>query len=326
MIHPMGRRQLVGAALLAALPVGSARAQTSFASWLADFRRHAERAGIRRQTLDRVLPGVSPIDRVIELDRRQPEGRMTFAEYRTRVVSSTRVERGRELGALHRAELKRTHDYWGIPPQVVVALWGVESSYGEFKGRFPVIDALATLAWEGRRASFFRGELVSALRILQDGDVTPDRMYGSWAGAMGQCQFMPSTFLRYAVDSDGDGRRDIWDSLPDVFGSISSYLRGAGWESGYRWGREVMLPGRREPLQTGLEHRAPLHRWADLGLKSLDGSALPRLELPASLLVPDGFAGPSFLVYDNFRVLMTWNRSTYFGLSVGLLSDSLDEP
>lgn len=314
--------QASGALAVASWP-GSVSAAETFPEWLRGMRAEAAKAGIRQSTLDRAFDGVKPIDRVIELDRKQPESRMTFAEYRRRVISDARIRRGRELRREHAAELAKVRDRYGVPPEIVVALWGVESSYGEFKGTFKVVDSLATLAWEGRRASLFRRELLSALRILDAGHVTPERMYGSWAGAMGQCQFMPSTFLSYAVDGDGDGRRDIWNSLPDVFASIANYLAGAGWDAGDRWGREVRLPARRADLVIGLEHKAPLSTWADLGVRPMDSDVLPTPAMNASLLDMGDGRGPNFLVYNNFRTLMVWNRSTYFALSVGLISDQL---
>ena len=304
-------------ALAAAACPDTGLAAPSFPQWLQEFRAEAAKAGISRATLDRAFDGMKPLDRVIELDRRQPESQMSFAEYRRKVISDTRIRRGRDLRRQHAAALARVRDRYGVPPEIVVALWGVESSYGDFKGTFKVVDALATLAWEGRRASFFRKELISALRILDRGDITPAGMYGSWAGAMGQCQFMPSTFLHYAADGDGDGRRDIWNSLPDVFASIASYL------SGDRWGREVRVPGRGKELRTGLDHKAPLRIWAELGVRPLDGDVLPTPAMNASLLDMGSGGGPNFLVYDNFRTLMIWNRSTYFALSVGLISDMI---
>jgi membrane-bound lytic murein transglycosylase B len=321
---PTRRRLLAtSCALAVSASPGAGSAAEGFPTWLRAFRAEAVRAGIARSTLERAFDGVEPIPRVIELDRKQPESRMSFAEYRGRVVSDARIRRGRELRRQHAAELVKVRDRYGVPAEIVVALWGVESGYGEHRGKFRVVDALATLAWEGRRASFFRKELLSALRILDAGDVRPDAMYGSWAGAMGQCQFMPSTFLSYAVDGDGDGRRDIWDTLPDVFASIANYLAGAGWSTGDRWGREVRLSSARADLRTGLDHKAPLTRWAELGVRPLDDDVLPTPAMTASLLDMGDGGGPSFLVYDNFRTLMRWNRSTYFALSVGLISDML---
>jgi membrane-bound lytic murein transglycosylase B len=323
----LSRRRLAAACTgaLGLLAPLSSEAGQSFAAWLEGLRKEALAAGVRRATLDRALAGLEPIPRVIELDQRQPESRLSFREYRERVLSLGRIERGRDLAREHASLLARVRERYGVPPRVIVALWGVESSYGEFKGRFSVVGSLATLAHEGRRASLFRRELISALRILDAGDVAPADMYGSWAGAMGQSQFMPSTYLSYAVDFDGDGRRDIWRSLPDVFASIANYLARSGWQPGYVWGREVLAPRRVEPHRLGLEHKAPLAEWHALGVRPLDQSSLPPVAIKASLLAMDEGAGPSFLVYDNFRVFMVWNRSTYFALSVGLLSDAIGE-
>jgi membrane-bound lytic murein transglycosylase B len=204
---------------------------------------------------------------------------------------------------------------------VIVALWGVESTYGAYHGEFPVIAALATLAYDGRRAGFFRTELLQALKIVDHGDVTAERMTGSWAGAMGQNQFMPSSYHAYAVDYDHDGRRDIWTSLPDVFASIANYLAKAGWNDRYTWGRKVRLPSTIDGELAGLQQRKPLPEWQALGVRRDNGADLPVASLSASLLRTDEGQGPAYLVYDNFRVLMAWNRSTYFALTVGELAD-----
>jgi membrane-bound lytic murein transglycosylase B len=309
--------------LLAAIP--RAGAAEAFPAWLAGLRREARGRGIRDRTLDEALAGVRPIPAVIEADRRQPEGRLTFTEYRRRVVSETRIDKGRQLLAAHRDLLARVEARHGVPAEVMVALWGIESNFGERQGSYPVFAALATLAHDGRRAAFFRRELLDALEIVDRGHIDAGRMLGSWAGAMGQNQFMPSSYLRYAVDFDGDGRRDIWGSLPDVFASMASYLAGAGWDARYIWGREVIVPRRVEPARVGLDHRAPLAAWQDLGVRTPDGGTLPSAPIRASLVRMDDGAGPSYLVYGNFRALMAWNRSTYFGVSVGLLSDSLKD-
>jgi membrane-bound lytic murein transglycosylase B len=318
------RRNLLRAAATLALAPRLAAAAESFPAWLDGLRDEARRAGIAPATLDRTLGGLKPIPRVIDLDRRQPETRLTFAEYRARVISDARVRRGRGLRRQHAALLERVAERYGVPAEVIVSLWGIESSFGDSQGSFPVIGALATLAWDGRRAGLFRRELIAALRILDRGDVSPGEMYGSWAGAMGQCQFMPSTYLAYAVDGDGDGRRDIWRSLPDIFASIANYLRAAGWNPGLRWGREVRVPPGAE-LPTGLDHEAPLDDWAKSGVRLADGGPLPAAPVEASLVAVDSGRGPSYLVYANFRAIMVWNRSTYFALSVGLLSDLVRE-
>lgn len=319
MTFVLSRRLVLGAALPALVPV-MARAADPFDAWLEGLRRDARAAGVRAGTLDRALSGLQPIPRVVELDRKQPETRLTFEEYRSRVVTRQRIERGRELAGTHARLLARVQERYGVPARVIVALWGIESNFGTRPGTFPVIASLATLAHDGRRAGFFRKELIAALKILDSGDITPERMIGSWAGAMGQCQFMPSTFLDYAVDFEGDGRRDIWTTLPDVFASAANYLANAGWDPGLRWGRRVSAP---EGLRraAGLDNRAPLRHWQAQGVRLPDGSDLPAAAVEASLLDMDG---PSYLVYPNFRTIMVWNRSTYFALCVGLLSDLIE--
>jgi membrane-bound lytic murein transglycosylase B len=277
--------------------------------------------GISPETLASALDGLEPIERVIELDRRQVEGRITFQEYRKRVLSDERVERGRALLREHQALLEKIGAEYGVQPRFIVALWGIETSYGAWPGNTPVIAALATLAHDGRRAEFFRSELLQALRIIDDGDIEADQMFGSWAGAMGQSQFMPSSYFRNAVDYDGDGRRDIWGTLPDVFASIANYLAKAGWNDRRTWGREVGLPAALGDGLDGLKVRRALPAWQELGVRRADGTALPMVAIDASLLRTDDGAGPAYLVYDNFRVLMAWNRSTYFGLTVGELAD-----
>ena len=304
---------------------GPACAQSgSFDDWLAQFRGEAATEGISAQTLDRALDGLQPIPEVIERDRRQPEGQLTFRDYNRRVLSPTRIERGRELMREHRALLERVAADYGVQPRFIVALWGIESNYGSFTGEFPVIGALATLAYDGRRAAFFRKELLQALRIVEQGDVTPAQMMGSWAGAMGQSQFMPSSYLAHAVDYDHDGRRDIWTSPPDVFASIANYLAKAGWNARHTWGRRVQLSNHLEAEAAGLEVVKPLPEWHALGVKRSNGDDLPVVALDASLLRMDDDEGPAYLVYNNFRVLMAWNRSTYFALTVGELADLID--
>jgi membrane-bound lytic murein transglycosylase B len=292
-----------------------------FDVWLDGLRQDAIEQGIGPATLDAALTGLTPIARVIELDRRQPEGRLSYQQYNQRVLSPTRIERGRQLYREHQDLLERVARDYGVQAPVIVALWGVESTYGTYHGEFPVIGALATLAYDGRRAPFFRRELLRALKIIDHGDVTPERMTGSWAGAMGQNQFMPSSYDAYAVDYDRDGRRDIWTSLPDVFASIANYLAKAGWNDRRTWGRKVRLPSTIDGELAGLERRKPLPQWQALGIRQDDGADLPAIPVSASLLRTDDGQGPCYLVYNNFRVLMAWNRSTYFALTVGELAD-----
>jgi membrane-bound lytic murein transglycosylase B len=315
---------MVALTLSAAPAIALAETQP-FPVWLDGVREEALAQGISPGTLDQAFAGLEPIARVIELDRRQLEGRITYQEYRDRLLSKDRIDQGRRFMREHEALLERVAADYGVQPRFIVALWGIETSYGARTGGYPVIAALATLAYDGRRADFFRRELLNALRIVDQGNIGVDAMFGSWAGAMGQSQFMPSSYVNNAIDYDGDGRRDIWNSLPDVFASIAHYLSGAGWDAGDRWGREVRLPSRNAQLRTGLEHKAPLATWAELGVRSMDGDVLPTAAMTASLLDMGGGGGPNFLVYNNFRTLMVWNRSTYFALSVGLISDKLRE-
>jgi membrane-bound lytic murein transglycosylase B len=322
-LHPSGLAALLVCVLVALH--GSASAQSgSFDDWLLQFRQEAAAEGISAAALEKALDGVQPIPRVIELDQRQPEGRLTFRDYNQRVLSPTRIERGRQLLRAHRGLLDRVAADYGVQPRFIVALWGIESTYGTFTGEYPVIGALATLAYDGRRASFFRKELLQALRIVDQGDVEPAQMMGSWAGAMGQSQFMPSSYLAHAVDYDRDGRRDIWTSPPDVFASIANYLAKAGWNARHTWGRQVQLSDHSAAEAAGLEVVKPLPEWHALGVKRSNGSDLPLVALDASLLRTDDGQGPAYLVYNNFRVLMAWNRSTYFALTVGELSDLIE--
>ncbi len=200
-------------------------------------------------------------------------------------------------------------------------MWGLESDFGRYMSPFPVIDSLATLAHDGRRGDYFRAELLAALRIIDGGHVAPGEMRGSWAGALGQCQFMPSNFFKFAVDYDNDGRRDIWGTLPDVFASIANYLAGFDWRDDQTWGREVRLPAGFDQSLVGLDTIKPIGAWQGLGARLPDGGDLPARQLPASIVMPDGAGGQAYLVYGNFRAILDWNRSTYFALSVGILAD-----
>lgn len=296
-----------------------------FNMWLAAFRSEALAAGISAATLDTTFAGVKPIERVIELDRQQPESVLTFEEYLTRVVPERRIVLGREKFAQHRALLDKVSAEFNVPARFIIALWGIETDYGRLGGNFPVVAALATLAYEGRRAALFRSQLLDALHILDSGDVALGDLRGSWAGAMGQTQFMPSTFRNYAVDFNGDGKRDPWNQPADVFASAANYLSKIGWLKGETWGHEVRVPDNLDRQSLGLEQRKTLAEWQTLGVRRKEGTDLPALEMSASLVQPSGPGGRAFLVYDNFRVLMQWNRSIYFGVAVGLLADAFGQ-
>jgi membrane-bound lytic murein transglycosylase B len=337
-------RLAVFAATLAAIAVfgpGPARAQgnADFDIWLKELRTEALEAGIRGEVLHAALAGLEPIPRVIELDRRQPEFTMTFDEYLGKVVPESRIREGRRKLNEHQALLETVGIKYGVQPRFIVALWGIETSYGRHTGGFSVIASLATLAYDGRRSSYFRKELLNALRIIDDGHVTASAMKGSWAGAMGQSQFMPSSFLSFAVDEDGDGRRDIWTTKADVFASAANYLAESGWQGDQTWGRRVRLPQGFDLALVGLDVIKPLDQWQTLGIRRSDGRDLPTRPLPASLVLPDGEKAPdgvgvgdpgwagnsgaAFLVYDNYRTTLKWNRSTFFAIAVGHLADRL---
>ena len=320
-------RMAAGAVLVGALLAGGAMAQDdgaeSFAEWREGVRSEALSLGISASIFDTAFSGIEPIPRVIELDRSQPEVTITFDQYLERVVPDSRVKQGRELLAKHRELLEPIGREYGVPPRFIVALWGIETSFGRFLGGFPVIGALATLAHDGRRSAYFREELLNALRILEDGHITPDAMVGSWAGAMGQSQFMPSSFVRYAVDRDGDGKRDIWGTHADVFASAANYLAQAGWQAGETWGRQVQLPAGFDQAQTGLDVKKSLAEWQAMGLRRANGADLPQAAMSGSVVLPGGEGGPAYLVYDNYRTIMRWNRSFYFATSVGLLADRI---
>jgi membrane-bound lytic murein transglycosylase B len=315
---------LAAAAVLMPVAARPTRADVAaFQAWLDEFKREALGQGIPQTALDSAFFNVyGPIDRVIELDRSQPESRLTLDEYLARVVSSERIAKGRARMIEHRAVLDGVGARYGVQPRFIVSLWGIETDYGRVTGGYSVIGALATLAYEGRRAEFFRGELLHALKIVQAGHIDAYNMTGSWAGAMGQSQFMPSSFNAYAVDYDGDGRRDIWGTLPDVFASIANYLASFNWRADLTWGREVRAPAGLDPNLISLDVERTLPEWQALGVRNVDGGALPDRLLPASLVFP-GDGPRSFLVYQNFKTILKWNRSSYFGVAVGQLADGI---
>ncbi|MDP7548639.1 MAG: lytic murein transglycosylase [Alphaproteobacteria bacterium] len=302
------------------LPAGAQEFQT----WLQALRAEALERGIKASTLDSALTGVALIPRVIELDRRQPEFTLTFTQYRDRVVPLSRIKKGRRKLAENSALLREIGTKLGVQPRFIVALWGIETDFGRVTGGFPVIPALVTLAFDGRRSAYFRKELHNALRILDEGHITPKAMVGSWAGAMGQSQFMPSSFLAHAMDYDGDGRRDIWTTRADVFASAANYLAKSGWRADQTWGREVELPADFSPALADLKVRKPISAWQAMGVRRADGGDLPARQLSASIVLPEkGKMSPAYMVYSNYRTTLLWNRSTYFALAVGLLSDGI---
>lgn len=311
-----------GSAAAQTVVAPAAEPQIPFDQWLADFRRDALAQGIRAATLDRAFANVKLSDRVVELDRSQPEFNRQVWQYLDTAVSDDRVRDGRAKSAANAAILAKVSRSSGVPAEILVAFWGIETDYGVAPGNFSVINSLTTLAYEGRRAKYFRDELIAALRILEAGDVPPERMTGSWAGAMGQTQFMPTIFLKYAVDEDHDGKRNIWTSSADVFASTALFVLGNGWRPGESWGGEVTLPADFPFDQAELTVTKPVSEWARMGVRSFDGTPLSGTD-SASILTLAGKAGPAFLVRENYRAIMRYNPSTSYALAVAVLSDRL---
>lgn len=311
---------------IAALAMPAQAATEGFAQWLEGVRAEAAERGLKPETIRSALDGIEPIPRVIELDRKQPEFSLTPDQYLSRVVNENRVKKGRRLLKENAALLAEVTAKHKVQPRFVVALWGIETDFGRLTGGFSVIPALATLAHDGRRSAYFRKELFNALKIIDQGHITAAKMMGSWAGAMGQSQFMPSSFLNYAVDYDGDGRRDIWTTRADVFASAANYLAGVGWRNDQTWGRAVKLPEGFDENLIGLKIGKRLSDWQALGIRRADGSALPARDLMASVVKPSKSDPAVYIVYNNYRAILRWNRSDYFATAVGTLSDRISRP
>jgi len=296
--------------------------EQTFQDWLAGLREDALKQGISEKTIDAAMATIKePIPRVLELDSSQPEFVQTFTAYMRNRMSDARIRRGRQELAENHDLFERIQRQYGVQPQYLASFWALESNFGDFTGGFSVINALATLAYDPRRSDMFRKELLTALKIVDDGHISIDRMTGSWAGAMGQCQFMPSTFYRYAKDGDGDGRIDIWNSVADVMTSAANYLSQNGWKGNERWGREVSLPDGFDFTLTGTGVRKTVTEWNRIGVRRVDGASLGNSDMEGSVILPAGAQGPAFLVYNNFRTTMVWNRSTFYAISVGHLAD-----
>ncbi len=311
----------------ASIPVvlaGPALGADSFQGFLAGVRAEAQRSGIAPSTLDHALVGLQPNQKVLDHFNHQPEFTLTWAQYRALVVTDQRAANGRAALRQNAAIVQAVENRFGVGTGVVVGIWGLESSFGQKTGDYNVVEALATLAWQTKRAAFFRSELIAALHILDSGDISAGRMTGSYAGAMGQPQFMPSSYLRYAVDFEGNGRRDIWGSKADTLASIANYLAKAGWRSGLGWGEEVTLPPSFDAGLAGRDSRRSVAEWARMGVRSRDGGAFANPDVQAAVLIPDGVGGDAFLAYHpNFAAIRRYNPSYYYAIAVGLIGDSV---
>lgn len=297
--------------------------QQGLDAWVQEFRVRALAAGISPAAFDEGMAGVTFLPKVVERDRRQDEFTKAIWDYLDKAVSEDRIALGRKALREQAAVLDRIEATYGVDREAVVAIWGLESSYGAVRGDIPTISALTTLAYDGRRGAFFEGELTEALRILQGGHVAPGAMLGSWAGAMGHTQFMPSSWAKLAVDFDGDGKRNIWSDDPaDALASTAAYLANAGWKMDAPWGREVRLPEGFDYLLAGPRTQKPLSYWAGLGTTDATGGALVGEDW-ASLLLPAGAGGPAFLIFDNFAAIETYNLADSYVIAVGHLADRL---
>lgn len=322
--HPPSPPAAAGAAggAGASAPAGASLNAAGFARWVAGFRSLAKARGVAPAVLAEAFDNAEFRPRVIALDHHQPEFNQPIWSYLDTAVSATRVAAGRAKLAAHRAVAARVAARYGVPAPVLVAIWGMESDYGANMGHFETINALATLGYQGRREKFVDRQLYAALKILGDNDISPAELRGSWAGAMGNPQFMPTSFLRYAVDADGDGKPDIWHSVPDTLASIAHYLAANGWQAGQPWGCEVILPkGFNYALTDGQTHRSTA-AWRAAGVQAVSGRQLPAFAA-AAIIVPAGARGPAFMVGPNFRAIRHYNNATSYALAVGLLADQI---
>lgn len=316
--------RIAGAALALLLSLGAARAadEAGFRAWVEAFGAEARQQGISAETLERAFAAAKFNPRVIELDSHQPEFVKPVWDYIAGVVTEDALKRARQKLREHADLLARVQQRYGVPPEYIVAIWRIESGFGANFGNFGVVEALATLAYAGRRQDFWKSELLAALRILQSGEVPPERLVGSWAGAMGHTQFMPSGYLKLAVDFDGNGKRDLWTSLPDVFASTANHLVVGGWKGTAPFGVEVRLPAN-FPYEMAETQRKAVAEWSALGVTLADGRPLPAWPGAAAILVPAGHRGPAFLASENFRALLDYNNAISYALAVGLLAERL---
>ena len=299
----------------------SAQEVIPFDRWVSELRAEALSLGISIRTLEALDELNAPLQKVLEYDSSQPEFVQTFTRYLGLRVTPNQVARGRSLLQEHRELLEEVNQRYGVRPHYLAAFWAIESNFGRNTGGFSVLQARATLAFDPRRADFFREQLLIALKIIDEGHISSVDMTGSWAGAMGQLQFMPTIFDSYAIDGDGDGRVDIWNSLPDIFYSAANFLNQSGWQGGERWGREILLPSDFDYSLSGLMTRKTVNEWSEFGVTQVSGDKLPNALMSASIVLPAGASGPAFLAYSNYRVTLAYNPSTFYALTVGHLAD-----
>ena len=295
----------------------------TFSDFVTGISNEAEKKGISLKLIRDFKTKVTFIPRVIELDRSQPEFKLTLDQYLARVVTLSRIKKANSKYKKNKKILKVISKHYGVQARFLVSLWGIETDFGRLTGGFPVVSALSTLAFEGRRHEYFKKELFNALKIINDGHITLSKMTGSWAGAMGQCQFMPSSFINYANDWDKDGSKNIWTSKPDVFASAANYLNKVGWSDKITWGRKVYIGQFNKELKENKYYL--LNKWSSSGILNENKKKLPNVKIMARLIIPKDYGNYGYLVYNNFESLLNWNRSNYFAIAVGKLSDSIHE-
>lgn len=303
------------------------RDPAQFPAYVETLKKKARAEGISEATINRAFANIHFVDRAVQADRNQPEKKVLLDDYMKRVVTRQNIDKAREMAGQHRDKLERISKQYGVESKYIVALWATESQFGEIQGKEDTLSALATMAFEGRREAFFTSELMAALEMIDKGKITAGQMKGSWAGAMGQNQFMPSSYLHYGVDGDGDGQVDIWNNLDDVFASTANYLKQEGWKAGESWGREIRLPPDFDKTHAGIESEQgkTINEWNAEGVRQADGKPLPEEASKAWIITPDDGMDRSFLVYPNFHSLRHWNRSWYFAISIGSLADAHDD-
>jgi membrane-bound lytic murein transglycosylase B len=310
--------------VLFSLPVFAEEPKQSFDDWLVQFKQNALAKGISQEVIDDAFGNLTmPSDTILEQDTKQPENTRTFSEYQEGILSEKRIAAAKDNLHSHRKMLRKIETKYHVPPSVLLALWGLESNFGKRQGEDSVVESLATLAYDGRRRQFFSDELMDALQIMQSEDIKAEDLTGSWAGAMGQTQFMPSSFIKFAVDFNHDGKKDIWHSDADALASIANYLHSKGWNPKYGWGIEVSLP-ESEDMDEWIndKDKKSMKEWSELGFTRTNGKRLPKINIPARLVIPDDESA-AFLVFPNYDVIMDWNHSIYFATSIGLLADKI---
>ena len=323
---------LISLVLLIAMPFtalskaqSAEKSEAGFHDYVKQLQAEAQSKGFSADWLNTQLQNIAYRPTVVKADKNQPERKITLDSYLATRVPDWKVSQAVSLYQKHQSLLEEIGRHYGVQPRFIVALWGNESNFGKLQGKFDVLSALASLAYEGRREVLFKKQFFAALTLLKQGHIDVDNLKGSWAGAMGQSQFMPTSFLSYAVDYDEDGRKDIWNTPADVFASIANFLASEGWDEQYTWGRQVKLKDHYQGEHAGLNKSqyVPLARWNARGVTRYNGKPLPEVDIQASLIMPDGPKGRVYLVYNNFHTLMKWNRSSYFGVSVGYLADRI---